>query len=149
MPALKLCDPGVYRLAHEASGHFYIGSSLTVRERLRVWRSRIDCVGCGHCGGLFPGQRKANPLKMGLSPLLFDAIRKIGCVGWRFEVLERFPADVRADVLWAAELRHIEAGWSSAAGSFSLNTGRAPPNFLHQWDARFAATGGRDPRLSL
>lgn len=147
MPRLSLCEPGIYRLAHEASGYFYIGSTLTLSERRRVWRRAVDCVGCGLCGG-GPGVRRADPAKVPLSPRLRAAILEVGCAGWRFEVLERFSADVRADVLWEAELRHMEAGWSSADPSRSLNTGRAKPNFLHQWDERFASTGGRDPRLA-
>lgn len=146
MPRLADCSPGIYRFAHEASGYFYIGSTLTLDRRRHFWRSAVGCVGCGFCGGQY-GTRRADPAKVSVSPRVRAAFREVGCFGWRFDVLERFPADVRADFLWAAELRHIEAGWLSADPSRSLNLGRTPPNFLHQWDMRFESTGGRDPRL--
>lgn len=119
---------GVYRIAHEASGYVYVGSSLRLLHRFEFWRDALysfafrDVRWEDHPyeAGPWPARSFA---AYNLSRRWTRALCEVGNQGWTNRVVEWFPDDVSGDVLAGAECREIEAAMA-VDRSLCLNAGR-------------------------
>lgn len=100
---------GVYRLEHEPTGRFYIGSSMRLEKRRREWELRL--IAASERG-------RRNSMTVGM----FDFARETTVEQWCFVVLRRFDVIDRASLV-AAELEFLLPGLGDPR---SLNVGRSP-----------------------